>query len=490
MGGITSKKHFSSLDKTSSILTRASEKSTLGIRINIEDRNKSDVNDICTINENKNDIRGDNEYKNKVSSGDNSNNSGKSKDKINCSWILPLNQDNNNNDEKQLNSLKTIKVIERFECLNNGSKIFSNEILKAKKLKLKEESSEAETGPRSIAQVRRENKKSDNDNNNGNENSTMNIDDVLQNVKIHENENENNSSQFFSSKKYNKFPQSVYDLAKVDGDNDSITVIVYWVCRINGKIIRGIHSLGGASILPETLQIISLLTKPINTTDNAVISKLDDASDYLSLALKYPISAILSKNEKNKNIEIFLEIKSNSKKILIISAEIIDKKNRAITPEIGLNSSNIDRNPNFHSQRGLRWERKTNITDIVLFPYESKSVSFYAVVSMPGVFDLNRYVLYRTVPYLERTLRVIVLYKVKIICIYTFYQVNDMFCLMLISNSILSSHVDGLKVILLNILHTYKTLRLFIQQLIVHNLFTTVVFYFLFKSITFFLSEM
>ena len=125
---------------------------------------------------------------------------------------------------------------------------------------------------------------------------------------------------------------------------------------------------------------------------------LDDASDYLSLALKYPISAIISKNEKNKNIEIFLEIKSNSKKILIISAEIIDKKNRAITPEIGLNSSNIDRNPNFHSQRGLRWERKTNITDIVLFPYESKSVPFHAVVSMPGVFDLNRYVPYRTVP--------------------------------------------------------------------------------------------
>ena len=386
LGGITPKKHFSSIDKTFSSLTRASEKSTLGIRINIEEINKSDSNDIYTINGNTN---------------NNSHNSDNSREKINCSWILPLNQDKNN-DEKQSNNLKTIKVIERFECLNSGSKIFSNEVLKAKKMKLKEESSEAETGPRSIAQVRRENKKSDNDNNNGNENNTMNNDDILQDVKIHENENDGNKKkliQIFSSKKYKKFPESVYDLAKVDSDNDSITVIVYWVCRINGKIIRGIHSLGGASILPETPQIISLLTKPINTTDNAIISKLDDASDYLSLALKYPISAIISKNEKNKNIEIFLEIKSNSKKILIISAEIIDKKNRAITPEIGLNSSNIDRNPNFHSQRGLRWERKTNITDIVLFPYESKSVSFYAVVSMPGVFDLNRYVPYRTVPY-------------------------------------------------------------------------------------------
>lgn len=409
MGGITPKKSYSSLDKTLSLLTRASEKSTLGIRINIEDRNKSNINVTDTINDYKNDSKNRNEIKNEVR-----NNSNNSKEKINCSWVLPLNQDNNNN-EKQLNILKTIKVIERFECLNNGSKKFSSEILKAKKLKLKEEFSEAETGPRSIAQVRRENKKSDNDNN----------DDILQNVKIHENENENNTDgnedkliQVFSSKQGEKFPQSVYDLAKVDSDNDSITVIVYWVCRINGKIVRGINSLGGASILPETPQIISLLTKPINTTDNAIISKLDDASDYLSLALKYPISAIISKNEKNKNIEIFLEIKSNSKKILIISAEIIDKKNRAITPEIGLNSSNIDRNPNFHSQRGLRWERKTNITDIVLFPYESKSVSFHAVVSMPGVFDLNRYVPYRTVltvPYytLNVHLRVILLYRAK-----------------------------------------------------------------------------
>ena len=427
MGGITPKKHFSSIDKTFSSLTRASEKSTLGIRINIEEINKSDSNDIYTINDNKNDNRNNNGIKNKISNGNtnnNSHNSDNSREKINCSWILPLNQDKNN-DEKQSNNLKTIKVIERFECLNSGSKIFSNEVLKAKKMKLKEESSEAETGPRSIAQVRRENKKSDNDNNNGNENNTMNNDDILQDVKIHENENENDGNknkliQIFSSKKYKKFPESVYDLAKVDSDNDSITVIVYWVCRINGKIIRGIHSLGGASILPETPQIISLLTKPINTTDNAIISKLDDASDYLSLALKYPISAIISKNEKNRNIEIFLEIKSNSKKILIISGEIIDKKNRAITPEIGLNSSNIDRNPNFHSQRGLRWERKTNITDIVLFPYESKSVSFYAVVSMPGVFDLNRYVLYRTVSYrtvqfctLNVHFRVIVLYKAR-----------------------------------------------------------------------------
>ena len=417
MGGITPKKSFSSVDKTFSFLTRASEKSTLGIRINIEERNKSDTNDVYTINDNKNDNRNNNEIKNKVSNNNsfnnnkNSDNSNKNKEKINCSWILPLNQDDNNDNEKQLNNFKTIKVIERFECLNNGSKIFSNEILKAKKLKLKEEFSEAETGPRSIAQVRRENKKSDNNNNGNNENNTINNDEILQNVTIHENENENENEnknktddnenkliQIFSSKKDKKFPQNVCDLAKVDSDNDSITVIVYWVCRVNGKIIRGIHSLGGASILPETPQIISLLTKPINTTDNAIISKLDDASDYLSLALKYPISAIISKNEKNKNIEIFLEIKSNSKKILIISAEIIDKKNRAITPETGLNSSNIDRNPNFHSQRGLRWERKTNITDIVLFPYESKSVPFHAVVSMPGVFDLNRYVPYRTVP--------------------------------------------------------------------------------------------
>ena len=384
MGGISPVKYLSSSDESISLVTGASEKSTLGIRINIENGNNSDINKIETdglFDENK----------------DNSNNNEK-KEKINCAWVLPLNQENGNNTTQLNNSNtnKTIKVVERFECLKKGGIIFSNDVLKAKKLKLKEEFTDAETGPRSIAQVRRENKKSDNDS--GKENNLI---EMMENINISDNENKNGmgnenekkESQIIPSKKHNKFPENAFDLARTDCDNNSITVIVYWVSRVSGRITRGMHALENVSILAEIPSLSSTLSKPSNNTQkDDIISKFDDASDYLSLALKYPTSAALPLDNKSKNIDVYLDIKSNSKKILIVSAEIVDKKNRATTPEIGLNSSNIDRNPNFHSQRGLRWERKTNITDIVLLPYEMKSVPFHAVVSMPGAFDLNRYV--------------------------------------------------------------------------------------------------
>ena len=385
MGGISPVKYLSSSDETISFVTGASEKSTLGIRINIENGNNSDVNKI--------EIDGlcDENKKNS------NNNSNEKKEKVNCAWVLPLSQENSNNTTQLNNSNtnKTIKVIERFQCLKKGGTIFSNDVLKAKKLKLKEEFTDAETGPRSIAQVRRENKKSDNDS--GKENNLI---DMMENINITENENENGignenekkESQIIS-KRHDKFSENALDLAKSDCDNNSITVIVYWVSRVSGIITRGMHALENVSILPEMASLTSTLSNPSNNIQkDDIISKFDDASDYLSLALKYPTSATLPLDNKSKNINVYLDIKSNSKKILIVSAEIIDKKNRATTPEIGLNSTNIDRNPNFHSQRGLRWERKTNITDIVLLPYEMKSVPFHAVVSMPGAFDLNRYV--------------------------------------------------------------------------------------------------
>jgi hypothetical protein len=381
LGGISPVKYLTSSDKSISLVTGASEKSTLGIRINIEDGNNNDIHKIETdglSDENTNNC-----------------NNNEKKEKINCAWVLPLCQENSYNTTKlkYSNTNKTIKVLERFQCLRKGGIIFSNDVLKAKKLKLKEEFTDAETGPRSIAQVRRENKKSDNDS--GKENDLV---DMMESINISNNENgignenEKKGSKIISSKKYNKFPENAFDLAKTDCDNNSITVIVYWLSRVSGRITRGMHALENISILPEMPSLTSTLSKPLNNTQkDDIISKFDDASDYLSLALKYPTSAILPLDNKSKNISVHLDIKSNSKKILIVSAEIVDKKNRATTPEIGLNSSNIDRNPNFHSQRGLRWGRKTNITDIVLLPYEMKSVPFHAVVSMPGAFDLNRY---------------------------------------------------------------------------------------------------
>ena len=372
-------KCLSSSDESISYVTGASEKSTLGIRINIEngndDINKIEIDDVYDKNRNN---------------GHNTENRNRNekKSRINCAWVLPISQENGNNttQSNNLSANKKIKVLERFECLKKGGMTFSNDVLKAKKFKLKEEYTDAETGPRSIAQVRRENKKSDND-----------LVDLLENINVSENKNENENekkvSQIISSKNFNKFPENAFDLAKSDCDNNSITVIVYWLCRVSGRIIRGMHALENVSILPEIPSIISTLSKlPNNTQKDDIISKFDDASDYLSLALRYPTSAILPLDNKNKNIDVYLDIKSNSKKTLIVSAEIVDKKNRATTPEIGVNSNSADRNPKFYSQRGLRWERKTNITDIVLLPYEMKSVPFHAVVSMPGAFDLNRYV--------------------------------------------------------------------------------------------------
>ena len=54
-------------------------------------------------------------------------------------------------------------------------------------------------------------------------------------------------------------------------------------------------------------------------------------------------------------------------------------------------SSHAAINALFPTQRGLRWENKTSIVDIILPPHATIQLSFLATISRSGVYDLNRF---------------------------------------------------------------------------------------------------
>ena len=71
----------------------------------------------------------------------------------NSKWILPISD--NNGFEMNENPSKIERILERFACLHVASSNVAKEVYAAKKIRAQQESEDAESGPRSIAQVRR-----------------------------------------------------------------------------------------------------------------------------------------------------------------------------------------------------------------------------------------------------------------------------------------------------------------------------------------------
>ena len=363
----------------------------------------------------------------------------------NSKWILPIS--NNNSlidfgDEKTSTQIENI--LERFACLNVASTNISKEIHAAKKTKSQQESEDAELGPRSIAQVRRENKnKEQNENENenmdvsGGGNAKMNrmncgdgdsdkrggnddnedegegegegelVDILITSDTQNNKEDDTNtirnltdprSAQSSHTALLNSHtnPSTVNDLTAMNTYQDCVTASVYWVCKVGGNIVRGVHTQTNITTLPESINEIKNKDK-INEKkgNNSPISYQDsssqkEASDSLSIAIRHPQSLLIPNTKQSKNIEaiILLDIQSNSNQKLLISAEVLDKKNKPSSSDREL--SNSEKNQNFLPQRGLRWEKKTNFIDVEISPYGSLTFEFHAVISSIGAYDMNR----------------------------------------------------------------------------------------------------
>ena len=378
----------------------------------------------------------------------------KSKDE--CSWVLPVrNKSSNQNcgegdfessiyeNEEILKSNLEI-LLERFLCLSAGFSKFSGDVHEARKRRILESSIEAETGPRTIAQVRRENQKNEQEQvhvqlgdqqdvkygarieSNSSNDIDIEITDSISNSKnlLYDQEVSSDSIEEHSLEVLNSFqcpetlgvPGTSNDIAAAERNNDSISISIYWLGKVHGRIIRGVTIIQNHSLLPESSLKDEILSKQINDNlknkkdSGSHINSIQDihnnlsilhrnAVDYLSLGLQHIQSVNFSKHHEKLYITITLEVQSNCPKYLTISAEVLDKKNRSPSSDLGLsNSTSVVSNNNSggekhffsQTQRGLRWEKKVNFFDIELKPYELKKFEFTAVISQSGVFGLNR----------------------------------------------------------------------------------------------------
>jgi hypothetical protein len=347
----------------------------------------------------------------------------------NCAWVLPIQGKNGSSEQ----SKKIEQILERFGCLSSCSKKLSEEVFTAKKTKVLEDFADAETGPRTIAQVRRENKKQEliqggdlgsahgqvEGQGIGTGGGGGGDDEIFDNVDMNEGTGTMSataSSGNISDEKYDRkkdgfslisgssflnvpidcagIPTSASDLADIESGIESVTIIVLWSCKLGGKIVTGVNTQVSHSILPESTKQGSAKEKEKERSDTARNKVLRGPCDYISLGISHPSSFSISKQNKRADVIVTLEIQSNSNKHLIASLEILDKKTKTSSSEASPSTAVItEKKPKFQSQRGLRWEKKTHYTDIQLFPHESKSFQFYAVISTSGVFDLNRLVL-------------------------------------------------------------------------------------------------
>jgi hypothetical protein len=344
----------------------------------------------------------------------------------NCAWVLPIQGKNGNSDQPK----KIEQILERFGCLSSCSKKLSEEVFAAKKTKVLEDFADAETGPRTIAQVRRENKKQEliqgGDPGSGHGQvdgqGTGGVgggdDEIFDNVDMNEGTGTMSataSSGNISDEKYDRkkdgfslisgssflnvptdcvgIPTSASDLADIECGRESVTIMVLWSCKLGGKIVTGVNTRVSQSILPESTKQVSAKEKETEKerSDTSREKVVRGPCDYISLGISHPRSFSISKQNKRADVIVSLEIQSNSNKHLIASLEILDKKTKTSSSESSPSTAvSTEKKTKFQPQRGLRWEKKTHFTDIQLFPHESKSFQFYAVISNSGVFDLNR----------------------------------------------------------------------------------------------------
>jgi hypothetical protein len=158
-----------------------------------------------------------------------------------------------------------------------------------------------------------------------------------------------------------------------------VIVLLVWIGRYQGNLIRGMHTTT-ISLLPEISKF-----PYFQTSGNKKISVFPDISvnnrvavDYLSIGLNHCDK--IKFNYPQLFIPVAIDIKSNNMiRKIIFSIDII-KNSYNNDPQ---NESNIYEN-------GLSWGNKTSFLDIELLPCETKTIQFLAVISKPGMFDLNR----------------------------------------------------------------------------------------------------
>ena len=275
------------------------------------------------------------------------------------------------------------EVIERFICLSDFNSKFQGQLVKSRMKMREEQALSVDAVPRTISQVRKDNKEKQKD---------------ISNISSLSGFQEPKSDGMYSE--VSKRVQEISNQCVIQGE---LMVAVGWMCKYRGVIRRSVH-----------ISLPIPIHRAVPSRPSVV------AANYVSAVVVHKQRINLSspstdtKGENNGSVNtvvlVSIEFRSTASVDLNIDVEAIDSfalkrssvmnlvsgsGNSPLVSSISPVASNDDAfssteyAPNL-PVKGIRWDGKLKYRGIVLPAFESTVVQFMAVASRPGMYDLNR----------------------------------------------------------------------------------------------------
>lgn len=113
--------------------------------------------------------------------------------------------------------------------------------------------------------------------------------------------------------------------------------------------------------------------------------------DPVLASLKHAAKVVLSSGEKSVRVPITLELRGTNHTPLIASVEAVDL---SLSADVAVGASGTE-NEEYRSSlpvnRGMRWVGKTSYKDVTLQPNVTQKFNFSVIASKCGVFDIGRF---------------------------------------------------------------------------------------------------
>lgn len=314
--------------------------------------------------------------------------------------------------DKQFSPLNK-ELVERLLCCDASSKTLGETIHRLKRQQQLEAENLEDQGPRTISQVRRDRKKEGGvDEVDGQPKSDLSTRDLAAGEEL-------------------LYPTSALDLAKLQTQKGTVTVIVIWSCFWQGVLRQGVSSHADLSfVVPAPAP--SSATSTASATYSSVVSSTHSTSssaitttvkrsmslpDYITIAIRHAPSVMLSAiddgadnvpEHSTASVDVFVDIVSCFHNTLLLSMEALEKK-LVLTTEKIASAASVKRgsvgtkgaegaavtgsqtNKQATALKGFRWKGQTKYSAVELTPHTSKTITFRASFSRKGVFDVKRY---------------------------------------------------------------------------------------------------
>lgn len=253
--------------------------------------------------------------------------------------------------------LKTVEthtaLLDVFSVLSFNNVITEEELKECRLREKERQMMGADVAPRTIAQVRRDNRR-------------LQMTSVINVAELTDEESADNAELDLLQ---NGLLKQVQKVDTFESIRQNITLGIAWVYRIDGKLRHGLHLIHRQSLSPADASDIN-------------------AAEKLSVGMVHAEQCEWDFSAGHAPIDVCVELKSLSVSHLCVSIEALDW--------IDINSDSMQSsagNPTRrkHPARGLRWEGKSRFVDIDLPPHSTVRLPFLALVTQPGIYDMKRF---------------------------------------------------------------------------------------------------